>query len=85
MKMTYQTVSGSGSFGAPYGTDVEFGTKKDASDILYRWIREHDAVGSDSALAELWAFIGNRPDVEGMEPDYVVSRGIRGGTVWSNV
>ena len=85
MKMTYQLVSESGSFGAPYGQDVEHGSKKDAESLLSYWVNQHDRVGSDSAMASIYAYVGHYDDVTDMCPDYEIKRGPHDGTVWGRV
>jgi hypothetical protein len=83
MVISYQTISASGSFSPPCSTDILYGTKKSADSILYFWEREHNKVGSDSNDATLLAWKGNLLDIQGIYPDYEITRGKRGGIVWN--
>lgn len=82
MKMTYQCVSESGSFGTPEGSDVEHGTKGEAGTLLNYWEREHYHVGSNESNASMLAWVGTLDDVQDIYPDFQVVRGSRGGIVW---
>ena len=77
---TYQTVSESGSFGSPEGSDVEHArNKRDLRRALERWQDAHDRVGSDEQLASLIVWKGEFDDVTDVYPDFEVKPGPRGG------
>jgi hypothetical protein len=77
---TYQTVSESGSFSTPEGSDVEHAqNKRDLCRALERWQDAHDRVGSDEQLASLIVWKGELDDVTDVYPDFEVRTGPRGG------
>lgn len=84
MKMTYQLVSGSGSFSSPEEMEIEHGTKADARGLLEYWIGEHNMVGSDPADASLLAWVGQHEDITDHYPDYEIKAGPRGGVRWNH-
>jgi hypothetical protein len=77
---TYQTVSESGSFSSPEGSDVEHArSKRDLRRALERWQDDHGRVGSDEQLASLVVWKGELDDVTDVYPDFEVKPGPRGG------
>jgi hypothetical protein len=77
---TYQTVSESGSFSNPEGSDVEHAqNKRDLRRALERWQDDHGRVGSDEMSASLIVWKGELGDVTDVYPDFEVRPGPRGG------
>jgi hypothetical protein len=80
MKYTAQLISESGSFGQPYGTDIEYADGIEGLKELFDyWMCQHDKVGSDRADAKMLVWIGYIDDTTDIYPDFEVSAGIRGG------
>jgi len=85
MRVTYQAIIDSGSWGAPEGTDVHFGTKVTAATFLDYWVHQNAAVGGSKEEVYLLAFSGKHADVNDMYPDYKVSFGPRSGVRWERL
>ena len=82
MLYTLQTVSESGSFAQPDGTDVRYASNlRDLRWFLDSWMDDHDRVGSDSRDARLVVWKGRLPDVTDCYPDFELRPGPRGGIV----
>lgn len=82
MNYTYQTISESGSFSDPSGTDVHHAAnlaflKWDLSN----WIDSHDRVGASPSDACLMVWKGRHSDITDVYPDFILRRGSRGGVV----
>lgn len=79
-KYTVQTLSESGSFSQPEGTDVLYASKKtDIERILWEWREDHRGVGADPDSAYLYAWSGDLDDVTDKYPDWHAFIGRRGG------
>jgi len=85
MRVTYQAIIDSGSWGAPEATDVHHGTKGDAESLLDYWVHQNAAVGGSKEEVYLLAFSGKHEDVTDMYPDYKVSFGPRSGVRWERL
>lgn len=82
MRYTFQTVSESGSFAFPNGTDVRHASSlRDLRWFLDSWMDEHDRVGSDSRDAHLMVWRGHLEDVTDQYPDFELRLGPRGGAI----
>jgi len=80
MNYTYQTMSESGSFSSPEGTDVQHATsKRQLRNALERWQDTHSRVGSDECQASLLVWRGTHEDVTDMYPDLEVATGPKMG------
>ncbi len=84
MKYTYQTISESGSFSSPEGTDVSHASsKRDLRRALERWQYSHSRVGSDETQASLLVWKGELDDVQDVYPDFEVTSGPKLGARFS--
>lgn len=82
MIYTLQTISESGSFAAPEGTDVRHASSlADLRWHLDNWSDEHGRVGADESNASLLVWKGRLDDVTDLYPDFIVRLGPRGGLV----
>ena len=80
MKYTIQLCSESGSFGHPFGDDVEHANGlAGLKELFDYWQRQHDIVGSDRADARMLVWISYIDDVTDIYPDFEILAGIRGG------
>ena len=86
MRYTYQEISESGSFGAPYGDDIKHANgKEELERALGRWEYEHERVGADGRDATLNVWIGTLDDVTDIYPDMQAYYGPRGGFIFCRV
>ena len=78
MKYTYQYISQSGSFVAPYPNDVQYASSRaDLERALNYWEDQHWRCGSDRTYACLWVAVGIHDSME--YPDWIAYHGPRGG------
>jgi hypothetical protein len=82
MKYTYQTISESGSFSAPWGDDVEHASSvRELRRALEHWQDSHNRVGSDEQDASLMVWKSELDDVTDIYPEFILKGGPRGGVV----
>ena len=80
MRYTYQTLTESGSFSAPWGDDVGHADSLDQlRAALDWWAGEVSALADEPAWLRVW--MGHETDVTDLYPDFEVFQGPRGGMV----
>ena len=80
MRYTYQTLTESGSFSAPWGDDVGHASSTaELRSALECWTGEVSAVADEPAWLRVW--IGHEDDVTDLYPDFELFQGPRGGAV----